>query len=52
MCKWHFYLPDLYIKSKRYDGTLVFVTKLKQKKPTYARKSDIHIKKMKKLKSK
>lgn len=49
---WHFELADLYIKAKRYDDALVFVTKLKRTKPTYAYKSDVYIKKIAELKAK
>jgi len=31
---WHFELPGLYIKAKRYDDVLTFVTKLKEAKST------------------
>lgn len=50
--RWHFKLPDLYIKSKRYDDALAFVTKLKRLKPVYTYKSDIYIKRIEKLKAK
>ena len=49
---WHFELPDLYIKAKRYDDALAFVTKLKRTKPTYAYKADVYIKKIGELKAK
>lgn len=49
---WHFELPDLYIKAKRYDDALEFVIKLKRTKPTYAYKSDAYIEKIEKLKAK
>lgn len=49
---WHFELPDLYIKAKRYDDALDFVLKLKKQKPTYAYKSDAYIKKIEALKAK
>lgn len=49
---WHFELPDLYIKAKRYDDALAFVTKLKRTKPTYAYKADVYIKKIGELKVK
>ncbi len=49
---WHFELPDLYIKAKRYDDALDFVTKLKQQKPNYAYKADIYIKRIEELKDK
>lgn len=50
--RWHFELPDLYIKAKRYNDALAFVTKLKRIKPTYAYKSDAYIKKIEELKAK
>lgn len=40
--KWHFELPDLYIKAKRYDDALNFVEKLKRSKPIYADKADAY----------
>lgn len=49
---WHFELPDLYIKAKRYDDALDFVLKLKKQKPTYAYKSDAYVKKIEELKAK
>ena len=49
---WHFVLPDLYIKAKRYDDALTFVTKLKKSKPTYAYKAETYIKKIEGLKAK
>lgn len=49
---WHFELPDLYIKAKRYDDALAFVTKLKKSKPTYAYKAETYIKKIEELKAK
>lgn len=45
---WHFELPDLYIKAKRYDDALDFVNKLKKDKPTYAYKAESYIEKIKK----
>lgn len=50
--RWHFELPDLYIKAKRYDDALAFVTSLKRRKPAYAHKADIYIKKINDLISK
>lgn len=50
--RWHFELPDLYIKAKRYDDALTFVQKLKKNKPTYAYKSDAYEKKIEELKAK
>ena len=49
---WHFELPDLYIKAKRYDEALDFVLKLKKQKPDYAYKSDYYVKKIEELKNK
>lgn len=49
---WHFELPDLYIKAKRYDDAFAFVIKLKKSKPTYAYKSDAYIKKIEELEAK
>lgn len=49
---WHFELPDLYIKAKRYNDALDFVLKLKKQKPTYAYKSDAYVKKIEELKAK
>lgn len=49
---WHFELPELYIKAKRYDDALSFVTRLKRKKPIYADRADACIKKIEKLKIK
>lgn len=50
--RWHFELSDLYIKAKRYDDAIAFVTKIKKNKPTYAYKSDAYIKKIEELKAK
>lgn len=44
--KWHFELPDLYIKAKRYDEALTFVMKLKDSKLSYADKAEDYIKKI------
>ena len=41
--KWHFTLPDLYIKKKRYDDALKLVKKIKIKKPAYSDKADKYI---------
>lgn len=49
---WHFELPDLYIKAKRFDDALAFVQKLKKQKPSYAYKSDAYVKKIEELKAK
>jgi len=49
---WHFELPDLYIKAKRYDDALAFVKRLKAEKPTYAYKADAYIKKIEDMKAK
>lgn len=50
--RWHFELPDLCIKAKRYEDALTFVTKLKRAKLTYAYKADAYIKKIEELKVK
>ena len=50
--KWHFELPDLYIKAKRYDEALAFVTKIKKSKPIYAEKANVYIQKIKERKEK
>ena len=49
--KWHFELPDLYIKAKRYDEALAFVTNIKKSKPIYAEKADVYIKKIQERKA-
>lgn len=49
---WHFELPNLYIKAKRYDDALAFVIKLKASKSAYAYKADTYIKKIEQLKAK
>lgn len=49
---WHFELPDLYIKAKRYDDALAFVKRLKAEKPTYVYKADAYIKKIEDMKAK
>jgi hypothetical protein len=49
--KWHFELPDLYIKAKRYDEALAFVTNIKKAKPIYAEKADVYIKKIQERKA-
>lgn len=49
---WHFELPDLYIKAKRYDDALEFCRKLKKTKPSYAGKADSYITKIEGLKAK
>lgn len=46
--RWHFELADLYIKAKRYDDALAFVTKIKKSKSTYA----YYINQIKELKAK
>lgn len=50
--KWHFELADLYIKAKRFDDALTFVTKLKKEKPAYDHKCDTYLKKIGDLMSK
>jgi hypothetical protein len=49
--KWHFELPDLYIKAKRYDEALAFVINIKKSKPIYAEKADVYIKKIQERKA-
>lgn len=49
--KWHFELPDLYIKAKRYDDAVTIVMKLK-KDPLYATKAESYIKRIENLKMK
>lgn len=44
--RWHFKLPNLYIKARKYDNVFAFVIKLKKTKPTYAYKSDSYTKKI------
>lgn len=50
--KWHFELPDLYIKAKRYDDALDFVIRIKKTKPLYAEKANAYIQKIKERKEK
>ena len=50
--KWHFELPDMYIKANRYDDALVFVLDLKEQNPEYSYRSDAYIKKIQELKAK
>ena len=50
--KWHFELPDLYIKAKRYDDALAFVVKIKKTKPLYSDKADVYIQKIEERKAK
>lgn len=50
--KWHFELPDLYIKAKRYDEALAFVEKIKKTKPLYSDKADAYIQKIEERKAK
>lgn len=49
---WHFELPDLYMKAKRYDDALAFVKRLKAEKPKYAYKADAYIGKIENIKAK
>lgn len=49
---WHFELPDLYIKAKRYDDALAIVKRIRSEKPQYAYKADGYIKKIEALKAK
>lgn len=50
--RWHFRLPDLYIKAKRYDDALAFCKMIKSKKPTYADKAENYIAKIEAKKAK
>lgn len=43
---WHFVLPDLYIKAKRYEDALNYCKRLKQDKPSYGSKADSYIAKI------
>lgn len=45
---WHFRLPDLYLKVKRYDDALDFCKKIRKLKKDYAYKADTYIQKIKK----
>lgn len=49
---WHFELPDLYIKAKRYDDALALVLRIKNEKPIYSDKADTYIIKIGNLKDK
>lgn len=49
---WTFELADLYIKAKRYDEAMAFVSELKIKKTNYVNKSYSYIKKIEELKKK
>lgn len=49
---WHFKLPDLYIKEKRYDDALNFCKKLRSEKPAYRDKADQYINRIESLKEK
>lgn len=40
---WHFVLPDLYIKAKRYEDALNYCKRLKKDKPSYGSKADSYI---------
>lgn len=50
--KWHFTLPDLYIKAKRYDDALRFLNKLKKLKPFYTDKANVYITRIEERKAK
>lgn len=50
--KWTFKLPDLYIKSKRYDDALAIVMKIKKTKPEYLDKANKYITKIEERKTK
>ena len=43
---WHFELAELYIKAKRYDDALKFLSYLKKIKPSYSEKADMYIRKV------
>lgn len=45
---WHFRLPDLYIKVKRYGDALKFCKEIRMKKPQYRDKADGYITKLEK----
>lgn len=49
---WHFKLPDLYIKAKRYDDAIAFCENIRKMKPTYRNRADAYIKKIEVLKLK
>ncbi|MCD7872557.1 MAG: SAP domain-containing protein [Clostridiales bacterium] len=46
---WCFKLADLYIKAKRYDDALDFVSMIKETKPDYAYKANTYIERINKL---
>ena len=50
--KWHFELPDLYIKSKDYDSALRILKRIKNTKPNYSEKADKYSDRIKKLNEK
>ena len=50
--RWHFELPDLYIKVKKYDKALLFLEQLKHNKESYAEKAESYIDRIEKLKVK
>lgn len=45
---WHFRLPDLYIKAKRYEDAMAFCDKIKSEKKQYYDKADSYIKRIEK----
>lgn len=50
--KWHFRLPDLYIKAKRFDDAIVIVQRIKNTKKNYSDKADSYINKIEERKAK
>lgn len=50
--RWHFRLPDLYIKMKRFDDALAIVQKIKKSKNNYSDKADSYITKIEERKAK
>lgn len=49
---WHFRLPDLYIKAKRFDDAIVIVQRIKNMKKNYSDKADSYITKIEERKAK
>lgn len=45
---WHFRLPDLYIKAKRYDDAIAFCTRIQSERKQYSDKADSYIKRIEK----
>lgn len=50
--KWHFRLPNLYVKARRYDDALSFCNRLKSKKPSFTEEAESYITKIEELKMK